>query len=294
MEKKIKRKIDLPNWFDLKKYATAELLDAAGWYEQLSIRRELIKPPFGSIRVESIRREGPPLVEENARRLVALIRDTPIVNIEGDDLLRLISCSGVLHELKTRNPKSSFGVRFTTVREHYITEHFIERDKRTYARNYFNEYFYGNSSSTLPLVSKDWFEKPVDGVSNHPFYDINIRANTLLPDSVLIAQFGLLLKNWRRATTRLGLKNEKVRDPNFSDWVRFGVLPYLDLVIWQQETGVKITNRVMANTIFPPGEGGEEVVRKTTAKLVDDLLTLKHLETLAAIAAYELAERQTP
>ena len=47
----------------------------------------------------------------------------------------------------------------------------------------------------------------------------------------------------------------------------------------------------MADAIFLPGEGGEEVVRKTTAKLARELLTLKHLETLAALAAQEIAER---
>ena len=38
MAKKIKHVSELPEWFKLEKYTFTNNLDAAGWYEQLSMR----------------------------------------------------------------------------------------------------------------------------------------------------------------------------------------------------------------------------------------------------------------
>jgi Family of unknown function (DUF6387) len=68
-------------------------------------------------------------------------------------------------------------------------------------------------------------------------------------------------------------------------------LPYADLLIWAKENKVKIPNRVFADAIFPQGEGGEEVVRKTTRPLAKRVLGSLNMEILEARAASELAER---
>ncbi|WP_206073443.1 DUF6387 family protein, partial [Pseudomonas viridiflava] len=34
-----------------------------------------------------------------------------------------------------------------------------------------------------------------------------------------------------------------------TNWVRYGLLPYLDLLIWEMETGTDIPDRVMAAAI---------------------------------------------
>ena len=62
------------------------------------------------------------------------------------------------------------------------------------------------------------------------------------------------------------------RTPDYREWARVGILQYLDLKAWEKQAEVTIPNRVMADAIFPHGEGGEEVVRKTTAKLADEVL----------------------
>ena len=73
--------------------------------------------------------------------------------------------------------------------------------------------------------------------------------------------------------------------------MKFGLLPYLDLHIWKKETGIKIPNRVTADAIFLPGEGGEEVVRKTTHKIAQEVMSNRYLNMLAAIAVEEVSER---
>jgi hypothetical protein len=54
---------------------------------------------------------------------------------------------------------------------------------------------------------------------------------------------------------------------------------------------VKIPNRVFADAIFPLGEGGEEVVRKTTRPLAMRVMGKLNVEILKARAASQLAER---
>jgi hypothetical protein len=104
-----------------------------------------------------------------------------------------------------------------------------------------------------------------------------MKVNLDLPENILIDQFMALLKKSKG-------KVKKVEKLEFGKWIKFGVLPYLDLKIWELESGKTIINRVMADAIFPLGEGGEEAVRKTTAKLADELLEYEHLDKLAAIA----------
>ena len=74
--------------------------------------------------------------------------------------------------------------------------------------------------------------------------------------------------------------------------MRFGVLPYLDLKFWELETGNKIPLRVIADAIYPIGEGGEETVRKTTVPLANSLIQNNNLRILIAQVATEMVENQ--
>jgi hypothetical protein len=46
----------------------------------------------------------------------------------------------------------------------------------------------------------------------------------------------------------------------------------------------------MADAIFPPGEGGEEIVRKTTSKIAKELMADGNLKFLAALASQRIVE----
>lgn len=108
---------------------------------------------------------------------------------------------------------------------------------------------------------------------------------------MLIEQFKQLLPALRVSEENSQNAERVYRRPDSASWIYFGVLPYLDLKLWAQVEGVQIPNRVFADAIFPPGEGGEEVVRKTTSKIADQVLTATYLQELAAIAALEIAEQ---
>lgn len=285
----LRRVSDLPTWFDLTKYAGAESLDAAGWYEQLSMRRDL-SGMVGSPRWESWKEiESPHPISDRCKEIIEIIRATPLPDISENFLLRVYFYGGAMHEIKSRDPMYSKGVHLATVRELYMTERNIDGKNRDYARNFFAQFENRDWLDDLPIEfpCKDWIDEPVDAISSTDGFHVNARVNLLVPDKLLVEQFKLMLTELRHS----GVFVEHYAKSDFSGWTRFGILPYLDLKIWEKETGIKIPNRVMADAIFPLGEGGEEVVRKTTVKLAKQLLTRKNLETLASIAAQEIAER---
>lgn len=291
MKKRISHVSNLPEWFDLAKYETAESLDAIGWYEQLIIRRELIRVLLMGTRIENIFSGNLAIPKHEAKKLTTLIHTMPILNISVEDIQNIFSKNSMLYELKTHNPRYSFGVRQTTVYEHYATERFIEKEKRIFTRNFFAQFYGEDNKSEKQLTYVDWIDEPIDAIVEDFRYDINIRVNTLLPDKILIEQFERLLSNVRVTQMHSELKGDNVRKPDFSKWILYGVLPYLDLKIWKLETGKKLTKQEIAYAISPYGDRGEDLFRRTTEETAEILISVKYLETLAAYAASEIPER---
>jgi len=287
MAKAVRRATDLPIWFDLKKYSRAVSLDAAGWYEQLTVRKWLMD--FMDCRDEY---QKPLLTSE--LEMLDLTRTMPIVDATANPTMKVYFYDGVMHEHRTGNPVYSFGVRLSTVRDFYLIEGRIEPEKRQYAHKFFAQF--ANSANWLDesfefrFPCADWIDEPIDNISNATGNKSNVLVDFGLPDKVLIEQFKALLQGRRRQLSDSSQGLAPNRRAIFSDWIAFGVLPFIDLKIWERETGAKIPNRVMADAIFPAGEGGEEVVRKTTSKIATELLSDGSLKFLASIASQRIAE----
>jgi hypothetical protein len=120
-------------------------------------------------------------------------------------------------------------------------------------------------------------------------YGTLIHVDLNLPDQLLIKQFESRLSQLRKDihSNFLALQSRT----SMESFSKYAVLPYLDLSIWAEQEKISIPNRVMADAIFPLGEGGEENIRKTTKPLSKQLLTDDSLNRLAAYAALEIAER---
>jgi hypothetical protein len=290
--KRIRHVSALPEWYSLAKYKKAESLDAAGWYEQLLVRRRLLSI-VGLARKESSGTNGLAPLGIQATELIELTRTTPIISLKKNSSLRplvygiRLTADGSL----SSNPSYSRGVHVITVRSFYETERLVQKEKRDYAREYFNRHESGDWVYFEKYKPMDWMDKPIDAFSRNRDFSANVRVNLSLPDNVLQEHFKELLKDIRTAFATTGGPSENKQRLDFEAWQSLGILPYLDLRVWELEDGIKIPNRVIADAIFPRGQGGEETVRKTTTKIAEKLLTSEHLETLAAIAAQQIIER---
>lgn len=325
---------DLPDWFRLDKYDAAESLDTAGWFEQLSVRSQCFLLLRNATRSVGWAEDLPPLAAEqhNAHRntqenegldldedeCVALseVRSNPIVDLFKSVELRPLFLGGAVYELKIKKEKPlySLGVHSMTVRQLRLHEVHMTPSRVAYSRRWAKGVFRALGSGDDVYPHKNWIDCPVqesfrlddrlvigeDGVTCRRVLERRRESETAvminldLPDSILIDSFRQWLKS-ARFDTKTTAAAKRYRKPDFDSWVRLGILPFLDLTIWAIETGVSIPNRVMADAIFHPGEGGEEVVRKTTEptalKLVDerDSEGMAPLDALCAQAALELA-----
>lgn len=255
---------DLPDWFALDKYEGQKSLDAAGWLGQLYIRRFLLK--YGTKDVRNL--------------WLSAVKDTPIVDVTKHE--KLWAYFG--------NSTPWRSVRLTTLGQIYLIEGRIEKEKRDYARKhygeFFNEHLLIDVDFTETIYSyEDWMDEPVDDLTAHKNDMLNVTVNLAVSDKVLAEQFKKLLEERRTHLKSVGGSIDSKQKLDFEGWVKFGVLPYFDLTLWAKSQGQKIPNRVMADAIFLAGEGGEEVVRKTTKKIVEEMLTEAFLEQLTAVAA---------
>ena len=308
---------DLPDWFRLDKYDAAAVMDAAGWYEQIYARSQcfLMLKNAGwskSIETEKIFLYDCDSLAFSEVKALREVRKNPIVDTVKNIELRPHFLSGLCAEsaFKNEKPFYSMGVHSMTVRELRLHERTMAPGRLEYSRRW-RDQFRSRTIASLKYPHKEWIDRPIYESGKHPeFYPNNssyrlvggrmraaeqpVVVNLNLPDALLIESFREWLK-FARPKTKDTAAARRYRKPDFDSWVRLGILPFLDLTIWAIEAGVSIPNRVMADAIFHPGEGGEEVVRKTTEptalKLVGerDSEGMAPLDALRAQAALELA-----
>lgn len=126
--------------------------------------------------------------------------------------------------------------------------------------------------------------------------EINFYLPDVLPESVITVDLNAsdaVLKEsftaWlKRARASQAANIPKRTKPLHDRWARYGLLPYLDLLIWSIETGIHIPDRVMSAAISRH-DAGEANLRKTIAPLAAELM--RDLSELRALAAVEAAAR---
>lgn len=283
MPKKIKHVQDLPKWFDLKKYDEQNTLDATGWYEQLLIRQQIKE--FSKSNIKDI-----------VQNQFNILKENPIIKIEQDCYFANTFLSDELWELKNKKIKYSLGVHKLTIHELYLLENDIQKSKRDHARRYFDNRFSMNLIPALDYTEhsfETWMDDPIDVQKGTPDSLLHLTVDVSLPKKILIDQFTILIDGLKQRLSSVGVTLESKLRSDFEGWIKFGILPYLDLEIWADFENVTIPNRVIADAIFLPGDGGEEVVRKTTQKIADEILSENHLNKLLSIASQEITEQKS-
>ena len=280
MTQRIKNKSELPEWFSLEKYDPANNLDAAGWYIQLYIRAGCLSFLSDSQIIPGI---------------LNLIRAAPIIDVTTNNDLSFHYHSGMFYE-EPIIEQSKHGVHSLTVHELYMAAINMEKSKSIQAKAYF-EVILGippENPRAQPLINREviaLLHEPVHHVLRKPLDQALLGVNLLLPDRELVEQFKAYLPVLREECDA-ELFKEKWHQPDFAEWARLGVLPYLDLIIWEKGNDAKILQWVMEEAIFPSSEGSEDRIRKTTAPKAKELISKKTLAILRAQAIREQGEQR--
>ena len=106
---------------------------------------------------------------------------------------------------------------------------------------------------------------------------INLNAN----DDQIAADFKGWLEKIRQQRP-LVCVTKPFNENEYKDWCEYKIIPYLDLKIWSEFSGKKLTNAVIGNAIFPDDFDIDttERVRRTTKPKADWLMQYSVLQAL--------------
>lgn len=312
MSEKLIRSInELPNWYELNKYQNLKLLDSASWYEILLQRwtHEYFIKSEGIHKYKKQKENG----QENEFYSVLLeSRKDPLFLMDDIQQIYLIG-GGKLAELKLSPHSYSnlmHGVSPATYRRIYQYENKMSREVLYKVRDWFDSFFdsskeydYSDAFKKKSDWAKSFVDKPIfdalDKVGkksniNEKLYSRSselVEINLMLPDKILEQQFSEYLKVARhdRIYSRTPFSYKR---PEYSKWIEYSVLPFIDLNLWALENNIKIPNRVMADAIFRDYEKGEEVVRKTTSKIAKTIVQENYIDFFSTIVANDLMEKK--
>lgn len=268
---KIESTADLPVWFSLEKYQGTKDFSAAEWLTALAIRQDILS----TVVRRNDSEEGAYDYQCLAPHLEAL-RRAPLKHPSDHYLWQHIPARGTLAKLSP--------VRHLTMQDMawqaFEDRGRAETDHR--ARQLADRW--------QAIVGDDLFEQGLIEQDDPLFMDYRgegapvaaVRVDLAAQDSVLLEAFSIWLKTAR--DTHQAARRER---PAYHDWSRYGLLPYIDLLIWTYETGNQIPHNFMAQAVgyFRGGDS----FRKTVPGLAKNLM-LSTLAELEALAALEVAQ----
>lgn len=266
---KIDRVNDLPKWFSLDNYSQAKNFNSIEWLRQLEVRRfllRLLKHKHGDSLTDD-------LMRASAQKMYAAIAPKILGSTDFDVLSRmnLVGLKGV--------------------------ENLDTQDLWEHALNNFDDP--GEWFEAIKRRNHDYYSAPTlspDPVRLTALHSIDrevyaaVKVSLDLPDAVLVESFKAWLTETRRAA---GAARSKYHRPAYGRWVSYGLLPYLDLMIWAQDTDIHIPDRIMSAAVSRYDKG-ESSFRKTVVPLAAGLMRdLSEFRAFAAVEAQSSANPET-
>ncbi len=280
---------DLPPGFDLKNYEVFKELSSTQWFEQICARKN-ISDILPKVKNDNDRKFFARYVEFSPDK-----NSNPIIYTNIDDDTRWNIGDDLIDRFMNSHVAIAYArsVHQMTPRESFYSMRSLGEEKIDYLSKYLRQFDddYDKYHYLSNWVSWDkWIDKPLDQVKHTYEQFASLMVNLDLPDKMLIEGFKAELKRIRSKQVR---RKKNIRSFTFnSDYlIDRGVIPYIDISIWAQINQKKMpTNKVIANHIYIPDPNGGndgERVRKTTTKLVKQVLSEEFLTGLASVAAQE-------
>jgi len=284
MKKNIKQASELPTWFKLEKYNFTKNLKAFGWYEQLTIRTLFICEIQQSFKN---RRSFP----EGLKQAIQTVRENPNSDMLRDNRLAEYYTPKT-NFLDLLNPKTNTdnmrGILSITIRDYMCMKYFLDEEKFAYMEKWIAAEKEGD------VADAPWMDEPLYNFYINEIGTITdvIWINLASPDSFIIESFKKYLEDRRKKQKPKNFTPKHFRESDFNNWSRWGLLPFLDLTILESELLENIPYRVLADAIFPTGEGNEETIRKTTKPLAIEVIDCRILHQLSAQAAHDIKDTE--
>lgn len=272
---KIDRLEQLPEWFRLDRYRDAENFDAAQWHEQLGFRRQILEgnPEYPikrdlstEVRDQAMRlwrdKAAPALTQIRSRPTGPLISQRAMI-VMGKPSAAFIEYRGGLTKIPIspeETPVRPLAVSALLSQAH--SDHFMHEHGRKEQSDL-------NQWSMLAHCCDPSYKTPQHlnslplKIGGRSVLSIDLRAR----DDDLRKAFDAWLN--RARAERPSARNN--RKPAYKDWARYGLLPHLDLLIWELEAGVHIPDRVMSAAVSHYDKG-ESSFRKTVKPLAISLM----------------------
>jgi len=278
-----KIKIELPNWYNLNNYSVTKNNDSASfWFEQLFIRKRCID----LLKIKSFSNHS------NFLTALEIIRKNPIVDIHSSLLLKSFFNDKAIHEIKTKTPDHSHGIRLITARDLYKLETRIIKEKRLHARHHFDEAAEnsGKGFYSPQHKSESWFNDPLNSLIDIFPHEACLNINLNLTDKALLQQLENILPLLRKKFGIDPNQGKSRRSISTDDLYKYSILPYLDLTTWAYQNNILITRPIIADAIFEQGTRGEDDI-KITKKISHQLMRESNLSALATQAALEITKK---
>lgn len=268
---KIERVEDLPDWFGIDKYAGCGCADfnAIEWHGSLHARREVFSA------LNAAKQTGISKVSHIFQPDLEMLRRTPLNWRDGRGYIWF---PGDV-ELEVRDSP----VRDLSI-NHLISK--IDQDRDS-AETIGSRNLAGRWEPLLSSAPWDTWEGAEGAIGTIDEHGEPLLVDLSVSDSALTDAFSNWL-NEKRATQENRPRRKKWL---YEKWARYGLLQYLDLKIWEEETGNHIPDRVMAAAISRY-DMGEENLRKTVAPLAKALMSsAAELRALASVEAASLRSK---
>jgi hypothetical protein len=266
--------VALPTWFNIETYRQVKAFGAAEWFQQLTVRVVLDEDfPFNPAWTQRCLH----LVQADPHLTIARLEATNSAP-QDEDLVSVIGSGRMTHidlliNHMTIDGYSAYGIRPATNGE--ITRASIPASHLPVEllKDHKNL-----SDMELAKVNELWDElerKPYVGSCFWSKYRRFATIDLSFPDAILKKNFAEYLKAQRKNAA--DAESPFFKNQDFSVWYNSGVLPYLDLRLWEITTGQTFRWSAFVdalNLIADQPVGSEDACRKTVralhSKLIDN------------------------
>ncbi|MCL7944067.1 DUF6387 family protein [Marinobacter sp. ATCH36] len=280
--RKVSKTSELPAWFDLRNYKGVEGFGPTEWLASLRIRKNILDG--FSMLMNALSIDDPERCVRYARdKMPELICELETIRRSPLDASGCGSWANLLADFDDGSPSCPIRpLLMSDIAKVYSTDRYRVENGQAPERDLER----WDSIFEWPAVPANTSEVPLDLQLESP-HDLNKEAShetntkphgTLFVDlrcndAVLKQAFSQWLESTRDSwRERLALHN----------WRRFGLLPYLDLMIWEKEKGNQLTRSLMAKSVGYVS-GGDNF-QKTVPSLADELMDdLGELEAIVSV-----------